>query len=159
MSALARSNVTLSGPEGGQPLMFAHGFGCDQHMWRFVVPAFEADYRIVLFDLVGMGHSDPTAYDRERHSSLEGYAADVLDIVHELDLDRIVFVGHSVSAMIGALAAAEEPERFDRLVMVGPSPRYIDDDGTSVASAGPTSTSCSSRWRATTWGGRARWRR
>jgi len=110
-------------------MMFAHGFGCDQQMWRYVVPAFEDTYRIVLFDLVGMGQSDPSAYDSERHSSLEGYAADVLDIVRHLDLDRIVFVGHSVSAMIGALAAAEEPERFDKLVMVGPSPRYIDDEG------------------------------
>ena len=129
MSVLTRSNVTLSGREDGQPMMVAHGFGCDQHMWRYVVPAFEATHRIVLFDVIGMGLSDPSAYDPERHSSLEGYAADVLDIVHQLDLDRIVFVGHSVSAMIGALAAAGEPERFDKLVMVGPSPRYIDDEG------------------------------
>ena len=120
--------MTLLGREDGQPMLFAHGFGCDQHMWRYVAPAFEPTYRVVLFDLVGMGHSDPGAFDRQRHSSLHGYAQDVLDIVHELDLRRIVFVGHSVSSMIGALAAIEEPDRFDKLVMIGPSPRYIDDE-------------------------------
>ena len=128
VTVLARSNVTLSGRPDGQPMMFAHGFGCDQHMWRFVVPAFAATHRIVLFDHVGAGQSDLAAYDPTRHASLEGYADDVLEIIHELDLQRVVFVGHSVSAMIGALAAAAEPERFDRLVMIGPSPRYIDDD-------------------------------
>jgi sigma-B regulation protein RsbQ len=110
-------------------MLFAHGFGCDQNMWRYVWPRFEGDYRVVLFDHVGAGGSDLSAYDPERYSSLQGYAQDVLEICRELDLRDVVFVGHSVSAMIGILAAAEEPERFARLVLVGPSPRYIDEDG------------------------------
>jgi sigma-B regulation protein RsbQ len=108
-------------------MVFAHGFGCDQNMWRFVWPAFADDHRVVLFDHVGSGGSDLSAYDRSRYSSLDGYADDVLEICRELDLTDVVFVGHSVSAMIGVLAAAAEPERFGRLVLVGPSPRYIDD--------------------------------
>jgi sigma-B regulation protein RsbQ len=127
--AVRRNNVVLRGREGGPPMVFAHGFGCDQNMWRYVWPAFATDYRIVLFDHVGVGGSDVQAYDRERYSSLQGYADDVLDICHELDLREVVFVGHSVSAMIGVLAAIVEPERFARLVLVGPSPRYINDDG------------------------------
>ncbi len=125
---LTRNNVTLAGRPDGQPMIFAHGFGCDHNMWRFVTPAFEDDYRIVLFDLVGLGGSDWSAYDPARYGSLNGYATDVLEICCALDLTDAVFVGHSVSAMIGALAAVEEPERFARLVMVGPSPRYINDD-------------------------------
>jgi len=109
--------------------MFAHGFGCDQNMWRFVAPAFEKDHRVILFDHIGAGGSDLAAYDRERYSSLQGYAADVLEICRELDLDNVIFVGHSVSAMIGILAASREPQRFAGLVLVGPSPRYINDDG------------------------------
>jgi sigma-B regulation protein RsbQ len=108
-------------------MLFAHGFGCDQNMWRFVAPRFEDEFRVVLFDHVGSGKSDPTAYDNERHSTLGGYAEDVLDICRELDLHDVIFVGHSVSAMIGVLAARREPERFAKLVLVGPSPRYIDD--------------------------------
>ena len=123
---LTRNNVKVLG-RGTQPMMFAHGFGCDQNMWRFVTPAFEDDYRIVLFDYVGAGKSDLEAYDPERYASLEGYASDVLDIAHALDLHDIVFVGHSVSSMVGVLAANREPERFDRLILVGPSPRYIDE--------------------------------
>jgi sigma-B regulation protein RsbQ len=129
MSARARNNVTEQGQPEAQPMLFAHGFGCDQNMWRFVWPRFEADYRVVLFDHVGAGGSDLSAYDPDRYSSLEGYAEDVLEICRELDLRDVVFVGHSVSAMIGVLAAAREPDRFARLVLVGPSPRYIDDDG------------------------------
>lgn len=109
-------------------MVFAHGFGCDQNMWRHVAPAFENDFKVVLFDHVGAGGSDPTAYDPERYARLEGYADDVLTLCRELDLTDVVFVGHSVSAMIGVLAAAQEPERFAKLVLVGPSPRYIDDD-------------------------------
>jgi sigma-B regulation protein RsbQ len=97
-------------------------------MWRFVIPAFEADYRVVVFDHVGTGGSNDDAYDRERHGSLDGYASDVLEICAALDLRDVIFVGHSVSAMIGVLAARREPERFSRLVLIGPSPRYIDDD-------------------------------
>ena len=108
-------------------MVLAHGFGCDQNMWRYVAPAFEDDYRVVLFDHVGAGGSDLTAYDEVRHGSLDGYAHDVLDICRELDLHEVVFVGHSVSAVIGVLAAIAEPQRFSRLVLVGPSPRYTDD--------------------------------
>jgi sigma-B regulation protein RsbQ len=124
---LARNYVNVTGRRDGQTMMFAHGFGCDQNMWRLVTPAFEDDYRIVLFDLVGLGGSDSSAYDPARYGSLNGYATDVLEICRALDLTDVVFVGHSVSAMIGALAAIEEPERFAGLVMVSPSPRYIDD--------------------------------
>ncbi|MEO6192646.1 MAG: alpha/beta hydrolase, partial [Thermoanaerobaculia bacterium] len=127
MDALRRNNVKLSGPEGGQAMIFAHGFGCDQNMWRFVTPAFEETYRVVLFDHVGAGGSDPSAYSRGKYESLKGYASDVLEICRELGLTRAIFVGHSVSAMIGVLAALQEPDRFERLVLVGPSPRYIDD--------------------------------
>ena len=128
MGVVERNNVTVRGQVGAQPMMFAHGFGCDQNMWRHVAPAFEDEYRVVLFDHVGAGGSDLTAYDRDRYSSLQGYADDVLEILRELELRDVVFVGHSVSAMIGVLAAAMEPERFAKLVLVGPSPRYIDDE-------------------------------
>jgi len=123
-----RNNVVEHGDRDAQPIVFAHGFGCDQNMWRFVWPAFADDARVILFDHVGAGGSDASAYDRERYASLRGYAEDVLEICRELNLTDVVFIGHSVSAMIGALAAAAEPERFARLVLVGPSPRYIDDD-------------------------------
>jgi sigma-B regulation protein RsbQ len=129
MGVVERNNVAVRGRKGGRPMMFAHGFGCDQNMWRYVAPAFEGDYRVVLFDHVGAGGSDAAAYDREKYGSLHGYADDVLEICRELELREIVFVGHSVSAMIGVLAAAKEPDRFDRLVLVGPSPRYIDAEG------------------------------
>ena len=128
MSVAARHNVIEHGRADGQPMLFAHGYGCDQNMWRHVWPAFE-DHRVVLFDHVGAGRSDFAAYDPQRHGSLEGYADDVLAICAELDLTDVVFVGHSVSAMVGVLAAAAEPERFARLVLIGPSPRYIDDTG------------------------------
>ena len=128
MSVVTRNNVTISGEESGRPMLFAHGFGCDQNMWRYVAPAFEADHRVVLFDHVGAGASDPAAYDPDRYSSLQGYAEDVLEICRELNLWDVVFVGHSVSAMVGELAALEEPDRFDKLILVGPSPRYIDDE-------------------------------
>ena len=108
-------------------MVFAHGFGCDQNMWRYVAPAFEDEYRIVLFDHVGAGGSDLSAYEPGRYASLDGYADDVLEICAELGLERVVFVGHSVSAMIGVLAARREPERFERLVLIGPSPRYVDE--------------------------------
>ena len=128
MSVTARNNVALSGPPGAQPMMFAHGFGCDQNMWRHVAPEFADEYRIVLFDHVGAGKSDLSAYDRRKYSTLQGYADDILEICRELELRDVVFVGHSVSAMMGVLAAAQEPDRFAKLILVGPSPRYIDDD-------------------------------
>jgi sigma-B regulation protein RsbQ len=123
---LTRNNVRLFG-RGTQPMLFAHGFGCDQNMWRFVTPAFEDDYRIVLFDYVGSGRSDLRAYDPERYATLDGYAQDLLDVCHALDLRDVIVVGHSVSSMVAVLAANREPERFAHLILVGPSPRYIDD--------------------------------
>jgi sigma-B regulation protein RsbQ len=123
---LVRNNVTVSGNPAGRPMMFAHGFGCDQNMWRFVAPAF-GRYRTVLFDYVGAGGSDLSAYDPERYDRLDGYAADVIEICEALDLTDVVFVGHSVSAMVGVLAAVAAPERFGALVLIGPSPRYIND--------------------------------
>jgi sigma-B regulation protein RsbQ len=129
VDVVRRNNVKVTGRDDGRPMLFAHGFGCDQHMWRFVAPAFEEEYRVVLFDYVGAGESDASAYDPERYGSLEGYAQDVLEICEALELEDAVFVGHSVSSMVGALAAAREPRRIGKLVMVGPSPRYIDDEG------------------------------
>ena len=109
-------------------MMFAHGFGCDQNMWRYMAPAFEDTYRVVLFDHVGAGRSNIQAYDREKYGTLEGYAIDVLEICEELALEDVILVGHSVSAMIAVLAAKRQPARFDALVLIGPSPRYIDAD-------------------------------
>lgn len=128
MNALKRNNVRTLGA-GQPPMMFAHGFGCDQNMWRLVAPAFTGAHRVVLFDHVGAGRSDASAYDRRRYSTLEGYADDVLEICRELELTGVVFVGHSVSAMIGVLAARKQPDLFNALVLVGPSPRYINDAG------------------------------
>lgn len=127
MSVLERNNVTVTG-RGQKSMLFAHGFGCDQNMWRLVAPAFEEEYRVILFDHVGAGHSDLSAYDRQKYSTLDGYAEDVLEICRELEVRQGVFVGHSVSAMIGVLAAVAEPERFESLVMVGPSPCYINKE-------------------------------
>jgi sigma-B regulation protein RsbQ len=126
MSALRRNNVKVSG-SGDRPIMFSHGYGCDQNMWRFVAPAFENDFRVVLFDHVGAGGSDTSAFDRTKYRTLHGYADDVLEIIDVLSLQDVTFVGHSVSSMIGALAAIKRPERFANLVMVGPSPHYLND--------------------------------
>lgn len=122
-----RNNVAISGRPDGPVIMFAHGFGCDQNMWRNLLPYFAEDYRLVLFDHVGAGSSDVDAYDREKYGSLDGYAADILEIVAALELEDVILVGHSVSAMIAVLAAVQEPNRFSHLVLVAPSPRYIDD--------------------------------
>ncbi len=127
MDVALRNNVTVAGRADGPPMLFAHGFGCDQHMWRFVTPAFEETHRVVLFDHVGAGGSDLSAFDPDRYADLGGYAQDILDICAALDLSDVVFVGHSVSAMMGVLASVAEPDRFSRLVLVGPSPRYIND--------------------------------
>ena len=127
MDIRTRNNVKVFGA-GSQPMMFAHGFGCDQNMWRQVTPAFEHDYQIVLFDYVGAGGSDLSAYDAKRYSSLEGYTQDVMDICKELDLRDVIFVGHSVSSMVGVLAAQRMPDRFAELILIGPSPRYINDE-------------------------------
>lgn len=124
---LRRNNVTQFG-RGERTMMFAHGFGCDQHMWEPVARNFEEDFRIVLFDYVGAGRSDLGAYDPDRYSGLEGYAQDVVEIGRALELENAIFIGHSVSAIIGALASIAAPGMFSDLVMVGPSPRYIDDE-------------------------------
>ena len=123
---LTRNNVKVSG-SGSQPMLFAHGFGCDQNMWRFITPTFEDDYKIVVFDYVGSGKSDLTAYDPKRYGRLEGYSEDILEICRALDLQNVILVAHSVSAMVAVLAANQEPDRFDRLILIGPSPRYIND--------------------------------
>ena len=125
---MERNNVKVFG-KGSQPMMFAHGFGCDQNMWRFITPAFESDYKIILFDYVGAGKSDIASYIPQRYRSLEGYARDVLDICEALKLHNVILVGHSVSSMIGLLAAVEKPDYFSHMVMVGPSPCYINSDG------------------------------
>lgn len=128
VSVFNRYNVRVGG-QGKRALVFAHGFGCNQQMWRWVTPAFEDHYRTVVFDHLGCGASDSTAYDPVRHSTLEGYADDVLTICHELDLEDVVYVGHSVSAMICALAEIREPQRCAGIVMIGPSPCYINEEG------------------------------
>jgi len=130
MDPIVRNNVRIRGRLDGQPIVFAHGFGCDQNMWRYVAPQFEDDFAVVLFDHVGSGESVASAYDPERYGSLAGYAQDINEICEAMGLEDVVLVGHSVSAMIGALAIADSPPgRFAKLVMVGPSPRYIDDNG------------------------------
>ena len=121
-------NAVLTGPPNGPVVVFLHGFGCGQAMWRHVAPAFEADHRVVLLDLPGAGDADPTTYDPERHASLEAYADDVLRVLEELDLVEVTIVGHSVSSMIGVLAHIAAPSVVTRLVLVTPSARYIDDD-------------------------------
>lgn len=126
MSVLARNNVTTLG-NGSTPMLLAHGYGCDQHMWRLVTPAFRETHRMILFDHVGAGRSDASAYDPGKYSTLQGYADDVVDICHTLNVQHGVFIGHSVSAMIGVLAAIKEPDLFDRLVLIGPSPCYINE--------------------------------
>jgi sigma-B regulation protein RsbQ len=128
MSSVNRNNIRVVG-SGTRPMLFAHGFGCDQSMWRYVAPAFESDHRVVLFDHVGAGSSDRSAYHPTKYGTLAGYAEDVLEICRDLDLRDVVFVGHSVSAMIGVLAAVKQPEIFRSLVLVAPSPRYIHDEG------------------------------
>jgi sigma-B regulation protein RsbQ len=127
MRTTERNAVTVTGQADGQPIMFAHGYGCDQNMWRFVAPAFLATHRVVLFDHVGAGRSELGAYDDQRYSTLDGYAEDILEIIDELELRDVIFVGHSVSAMIGVLAANRRSGPFAKLVLVGPSPRYLND--------------------------------
>ncbi|MES2900324.1 MAG: alpha/beta hydrolase [Pseudomonadota bacterium] len=122
-----RNNVRSSG-SGNATLIFSHGFGCDQSMWRLTTPAFEERFRIVCFDLVGSGRSDRAAYDKAKYASLHGHASDVLEIVDSFGQGPVVFVGHSVSSMIGMLAVLERPEAFAGLVMVAPSPCFINDD-------------------------------
>ncbi len=125
MDMTKRNNIHVSG-HGRKAIVFAHGFGCDQNMWRFVAPAFQDQYRTVLFDHVGAGSSDLSAYSYEKYGMLDGYAADIVEIVRALKLERPIFVGHSVSAMVGVLAHLQHPDLFGALVLVGPSPCYIN---------------------------------
>lgn len=126
-SILKRTNVNVTG-HGAQVMLFAHGFGCDQRSWQFIIDAFTDDYKVVLFDYVGSGESDITAYDTAKYNSLEGYAQDLLDVCEALSLSQVIFVGHSVSAMIGLMAAIRKPEYFKKMVFIGPSPRYLNDE-------------------------------
>jgi sigma-B regulation protein RsbQ len=123
-----RNNVRVFG-KGTQPMLFAHGFGCDQNMWRYITPAFENDFKIILFDYVGAGKSDIAAYNPERYASLQGYATDIEEICEELNLKNVIIVAHSVSAMIALLAALQQPAYFSKIIMIGPSPCYINDNG------------------------------
>lgn len=125
---LQRNNVKTFG-QGSRHMLFAHGFGCDQNMWRFITPAFEDDYKIILFDYVGSGNSDLTAYNRDRYASLNGYAQDVIEVCEALGVKDAIFVGHSVSGMVGVIAAIKQPQYFAQLILVGPSPCYINDTG------------------------------
>jgi sigma-B regulation protein RsbQ len=126
MSIFQKHNLSIVGA-GPKTILFAHGYGCDQEMWRFLVPAFENEYRVVLFDHVGAGKSNLSRYSREKYGSLNGYADDVLEIIDAVGSEPVIFVGHSVSSMIGVLAAIKRPEAFERLVLVGPSPCYLND--------------------------------
>lgn len=126
IDVIKRNNVQIKG-KGRQTMIFAHGFGCDHNMWRHVAPAFEDDYRIVLFDNVGAGESDLAAFDEKKYATLHGYAQDVNVILRAVGAENAIFVGHSVSAMVGILACIEEPSLFDKLVLVGPSPSYLND--------------------------------
>ncbi len=128
---MSRNAVRESGLRSGQPMVFAHGYGCDQAMWRFVAPQFENDHRVVLFDHVGFGGSDLSAWSADRYQTLDAYAKDLVEIICDLDLHEVIFVGHSVAAMIGVLASIAAPERFAHLILVGPSARYVDDPDTS----------------------------
>lgn len=128
MDVVARNNVTITGLIGAPVVVLAHGFGCDQNLWRLVVPGLARDHRVVLFDHVGAGRSDPAAWSAERYRSLDSYAEDVLALVDELNLREVTLVGHSVSASIAVLAVAADPSRFAKLVLLTPSPCYLDDD-------------------------------
>lgn len=126
MSALHRNNVHIQG-KGKRAMIFAHGFGCDQHIWRSVAPSFERRFSTVLFDYVGAGSADSKAYSEEKYSTLNGYAEDVVDLGVELNIENAIFVGHSISGMIGVLASLKAPRMISDLVLIAPSPRYLDD--------------------------------
>ncbi|MCC5947776.1 MAG: alpha/beta hydrolase [Nitriliruptoraceae bacterium] len=127
MDALARHAVTITGRTDGPTIVFGHGFGCDQSVWSRVAPAFEATHRVVRFDHVGSGRSERAVFDHTRHGQLEGYADDLVELAEALDLQRAVFIGHSISSSIGVLASIRAPHRFGQLVLIGGSPRYLDD--------------------------------
>lgn len=127
MNVLKRNNVEVVGHEG-PVLLYAHGFGCNREMWSHILPAFAHTHRQVIFDYVGSGHSDRSAFDPMRYADLRGYARDVLEICDALGLmEGVTFVGHSVSCSIGMLASIKRPELFERLILVGPSPSFLND--------------------------------
>jgi len=126
-SLISRNNINING-KGSKAIVFIHGYGCDQNMWRFVAPAFEDDYKVVLLDLVGCGYSDPDAYEYDKYNSLDGHVADIIEICDVLKLQNTILVGHSVSAIIAGLASIRRPDLFEKLIMVCPSPRYINDE-------------------------------
>lgn len=123
-----RNNVKVIG-NGQKTLLFVHGYGCSQNMWRFMIPYFEKSYKVVLMDLVGSGKSNINAYDKEKYSTLRGYAQDILEVCDALELKSVLFIGHSVSSMIGLHASILRPDLFEKMVMIGPSPCYINDEG------------------------------
>jgi pimeloyl-ACP methyl ester carboxylesterase len=157
MSVKQRNNVTVIG-RGPATMVFAHGFGCDQNMWRLLAPAYEDRYRIVLFDLVGSGRSDLSAFSRDKYSTLQGYADDVIEIVGEFATGPVLFCGHSVSSMIGMLANIKAPDKFAAQIMIGPSPCYINDGEYIGGSRAATSKAFSIPSTATISDGRATWR-
>jgi sigma-B regulation protein RsbQ len=126
MSVHLRNNIQVVG-NGPTAIVFAHGFGCDQNMWRYLTPSFKNQFTVVLFDLVGSGKSDLSAYDFKKYESLQGYAADLIEIIDAVTNKPIVFVGHSVSAVIGLIASVDAPEKFKCQIMIGPSPCYINE--------------------------------
>lgn len=125
---LKRNNVRIIG-QGEKPILFGHGFGCDQQVWNNTIKDFEVDYRVITFDYTGSGNSDKTAYSKERYSTLDGYKQDLLEVCEALEIEQMIFVGHSVSAMIGMLASIERPELMEKIIMIGPSPYYMNEPG------------------------------
>lgn len=130
MTTIKRNNITVRG-QGQQVLVFGHGFGCDQTLWLPLIKHFEQEYKIILFDYVGAGKSDLSCYDERKYNSLQGYAEDILDVIEELQLEKVMFIGHSISSMISLHAAIKKPHYFSKLIMIGPSPCYVND-GTYV---------------------------
>ncbi len=128
VNILTRNNVRITG-QGEKTIVFGHGFGCDQKVWNNIIPAFEKNYQVVTFDYVGSGESDKSAYDQERYQTLAGYKQDLLEVCAALNLESILFVGHSVSSMIGVLASIEQPALLEKLIMIGPSPYYLNEPG------------------------------
>lgn len=128
IDVLQRNNVRVTG-QGKKTIVFGHGFGCDQQVWNNTITNFEQDYRVVTFDYVGAGNSDKTAYSKERYSTLDGYKQDLLEVCASLEMEGFLFVGHSVSAMIGMLASIEQPGLMEKMVMIGPSPYYMNEPG------------------------------
>ena len=126
-NVMKRNNVKVIG-EGEETIIFAHGFGCDQSMWKYIAPQFAEKYKVVLFDYVGSGNSDITAYESKKYSTLHGYAQDVLDVIEEMNLKNVIFIGHSISSMIGMLAGIHSPDYFKNLIMIGPSSCYLNDE-------------------------------